>query len=500
MIPGQRRHSRAAGQNRIDPLRGAGLFAWISACAGMTAKWMIWLLSVVLVTGTARAAELPPSVLTALEQAHIPLANVGIEVREVNARSPLISLNAEKPMNPASVMKLLTTYAGLELLGPAYTWKTEAWLSGKLDANGVLHGDLILKGTGDPKLSLEQFWLWLRELRNRGLRDIEGDLVLDRSAFDLPPFDPAAFDNDPLRPYNGGADALLLNGNVLTLRLVPQDKSVVLLDEPKLAGLVPENRLRLVQRASCGEWDDAIQVTIADGKLSLKGDYPALCGERNFYLSPLPPRDYVYAVFRTLWQESGGNLRGGLRDGATPADATLLSSHSSPPLAEVIRDTNKFSNNVMARQLLLSLSLKPGAPASIAASVATLRQWLQGAGMSFPELVLENGSGLSRQERISPQHLAQLLQHASGSRFQAEFEASLPIVGLDGTLRKRYKDHALAGHAHLKSGSLNEARAIAGFLQSRSGRQWIVVCLVNQPAATAAQPAFDALLKWLHEQ
>ncbi len=449
---------------------------------------------------SVHAADLPPPVLAALKQVQVPLGNVGIEVREVNARSPLISLNAEKPMNPASVMKLLTTYAGLELLGPAYTWKTEAWLGGQLDSNGVLHGDLILKGTGDPKLSLEQFWLWLRELRNRGLREIEGDLVLDRSAFDLPPFDPAAFDNDPLRPYNGGADALLLNGSVLTLRLVPQGTAVAVLDEPKLAGLVPENRLRLVNRANCGAWDDAIQVTVADGKLILKGDYPAICGERNLYLSPLSPRDYVHSAFKALWQELGGTLRGGLRDGLVPTNATLLSTHTSPPLAEVIRDTNKFSNNVMARQLLLSLSLKEGSPASIAASSAVIRDWLRNAGMSAPELVLENGAGLSRLERISPQHLAQLLQHASGSRFHAEFEASLPIVGLDGTLRKRYKDHALAGHAHLKSGSLNEARAVAGYLQSRSGKQWIVVCIVNQPGAAASQPVFEALLDWLHEQ
>lgn len=448
----------------------------------------------------AHAANVPPSVLVALKQAQIPLSSVGIEVREVNARSPLIALNAETPMNPASVMKLLTTYAGLELLGPAYTWKTEASLGGQLDSNGVLHGDLILKGTGDPKLSLEQLWLWLRELRNRGLRDIEGDLVLDRSAFDLPPHDPAAFDNDPLRPYNGGADALLLNGSVLTLRLVPQGNAVALLDEPKLAGLVPENRLRLVNRANCGAWDDAIQVTVADGKLTLKGDYPAICGERNFYLSPLPPRNYVYATFKALWQELGGSLRGKLRDGLVPANATLFSTHTSPPLTEVIRDTNKFSNNVMARQLLLSLSLKEGAPASVAASSSVIRDWLRSAGMAMPELVLENGAGLSRLERISPQHLAQLLQHASSSRFRAEFESSLPIVGLDGTLRKRYQDHALAGHAHLKSGSLSEARAVAGFLQSRSGKQWILVCIVNQPGAAASQPAFEALLDWLHEQ
>ncbi|MBI5919266.1 MAG: D-alanyl-D-alanine carboxypeptidase/D-alanyl-D-alanine-endopeptidase [Nitrosomonadales bacterium] len=449
---------------------------------------------------SAQANELPPAVLTALKQAQVPLGNVGIEVREVNARSPLISLNAEKPMNPASVMKLLTTYAGLELLGPAYSWKTEAWLTGELDANGVLHGDLILKGSGDPKLSLEQFWLWLRELRNRGLREIEGDLVLDRSVFDLPPFDPAAFDNDPLRPYNGGADALLLNGGVLHLRLVPNGRQVGLLAEPPLEGLALDNRLRLAKSGDCGEWDDKIRAGVKASTLTLEGDYAVSCGERNYFVCPLPMRDYVSAAFRSLWKELGGALRGGTRDGVVPDSARLLSTHVSPPLSEVIRDINKYSNNVMARQLFLTLGLRDGTPTSIARSTQAMQAWLESAGLAFPELLLENGSGLSRQERITPQHLAQLLQMAARSPYQPEFEASLPIVGVDGTLKKRFLKQAVAGHAHLKSGTLDEARAIAGYVQARSGRQWIVVFIINQPGAAAGRAAQDALIDWLQFQ
>ena len=449
----------------------------------------------------APAAELPPSVQTALEQAHIPLSNVAIEVREVNARTPLVSYNAEKPLNPASVMKLLTTFAALERLGPTYTWKTEAWLAGELDTDGVLHGDLILKGSGDPNFSEEQFWLWLRELRNRGLREIRGDLVLDRSAFDLPPFDPAAFDNDPLRPYNAGADALVVNGGVQHFRLVPHDKSVQALPEPRLAGLELDNRLRLSTQLGCGlGWDDGIRATVADGRLILSGSYPAACGERNYYLSPLPARDYVHALFRSLWQELGGALSGGLRDGVVPATAKQLSSHESPPLAELIRTTNKFSNNLMARQLYLALGRSDTTPATPERSRAVIDAWLKSHQAEFPELVIENGSGLSRRERISARHLADLLQWAGSSRFQPEFESSLAIVGLDGTMRRRYREREFAGHAHLKSGSLDEARALAGYLQSRSGRLWLLAIMVNQPGAAAAQPAFDELLDWLYQQ
>lgn len=461
-----------------------------------------WLAALLLAWSLAvPAADLPPTVLTALEQAHIPLANVAIEVREVNARSPLLAINAEKSMNPASVIKLLTTYAALDLLGPAYTWKTEAWRTGELDVDGVLHGDLILKGSGDPNFSEEQFWLWLRELRQRGLREIRGDLVLDRSAFDLPPFDSAAFDNDPLRPYNAGADALVVNGGVQRLRLLPEGKAVRVLVEPPLGGLALDNRLRLSSRSVCpANWDDAILPQVTANRLTLSGDYPAACNERNLYLNPLPHREYVYGLFRSLWLELGGTLSGSLRDGGTPPSAVLLSSHESAPLAEQIRATNKFSNNLMARQLYLTLGRRADAPATPERSRAAIDSWLKSRQADFSELVLENGCGLSRRERISARHLADLLQWANTSRFQPEFESSLAIVGLDGTMRRRYRERDYAGHAHLKSGSLDEARALAGYLQSRSGRLWLLAVMVNQPGAAAAQPAFDALLDWLYQQ
>ncbi|MBI3222086.1 MAG: D-alanyl-D-alanine carboxypeptidase, partial [Nitrosomonadales bacterium] len=216
-------------------------------------------IAALLIATSAYAAPLPAAVKQALRQAHIPLASVGIEVREVNARTPLISINAQQPMNPASTMKLLTTYAGLDMLGPAYTWKTEAWLDGELK-DGVLQGDLILKGYGDPKFTIEQFWLWLRELRARGLREIRGDLVLDRSFFELPPHDPAAFDNDPVRAYNVGPDALLLNFNTLNLRYLPDGAGMKIISEPTLESIRLDNQLTPQPSGSCDGWDDTISV------------------------------------------------------------------------------------------------------------------------------------------------------------------------------------------------------------------------------------------------
>ena len=445
----------------------------------------------------AQAAPLPSAVKQALKQAGIPLDSVAIEVRGVGARKPLISLNAKQAMNPASTMKLLTTYAGLELLGPAYTWKTEAWLDGELK-DGVLHGDLVLKGYGDPKFTIEQFWLWLAELRARGLREIHGNLVLDRSFFDLPPHDPAAFDNDPVRAYNVGPDALLLNFNTLRLRYLPDGGKLNVITEPPLDGIRLDNRLTPGPAGGCDGWDDRVIVQPSGDSIVLQGGYPGECGEREHNLSVMSHTRYVEAMFRALWKELGGTLNGELREGTTRGDAKLFSTHYSEPLSAIIRDINKFSNNVMARQLFLTLGASD--KSSIDRSVQVMQDWLQKQQLDFPELVLENGAGLSRTERISAAHLAQLLQHAAAHPLSAEFEASLPILGMDGSVKKRLKESPSAGHAHLKTGTLEGVKTIAGYVRSKSGKEWVVVFFINHPNAKLGQDAQDALIEWVQQR
>lgn len=446
----------------------------------------------------AQAAPLPSAVLEALQQARLPQSSVAVLVQEVGAAEPLISLNAGQAMNPASTMKLLTTYAGLELLSPAYTWKTEAYLSGKLE-QGVLHGDLILKGGGDPKVTLDNFWLWLRELRARGLRDIEGNLVLDRTAFELPAYDAAEFDNDPLRAYNVTPDALLLNFNSVRLRYVPEGQKVTLLQEPALAGISLENLIKPSSQGDCNNWDDALALQLKDNTLRISGSYPVACGEHEKRYSLLPHARYVEAVFRDLWRELGGTLRGELRHAATPSSATLFASYTSPPLSDAIRDINKFSNNVMARQLFIALGGALDKPLSPARSEQTVRDWLTQKHLSMPELVLENGAGLSRKERISAHSMASLLQSAAHSPYAAELVASLPILGVDGTAKKRLKDTPAATHAHLKTGTLEGVKTLAGYVQSQDGKNWVVVFFINHANAAAGGKAQDELVRWLQQ-
>jgi D-alanyl-D-alanine carboxypeptidase/D-alanyl-D-alanine-endopeptidase (penicillin-binding protein 4) len=457
--------------------------------------------------------RLPAPVARALKTAGIPQSAVGVVVQETGAVFPRVSVNAGQAMNPASVMKLVTTFAALELLGPAYTWKTDA-LVATPPIDGALSGDLYLRGSGDPKLTLEQFWLLLRQLRARGLREIRGDLVLDRSAFGAIAHDEAAFDGKATRPYNVGPDALLLNFKALRLTLLPDAQRVLVMAEPAPANLDIVNLLK-TNGGNCApgsEWREALRADLSrhngNFRLVLTGVYPAACGEQRWNIGLLPHPDYVLGVFRQLWSEMGGGFNGAVRDGPVPATAQRLASIESPALAEIVRDINKFSNNVMARQVFLTLGQKGGdgeaatstAGATTARADTAVRTWLDAKGLRFPELVLDNGSGLSRRERISADNMARLLAAAWKSAVMPELTASLPLTAVDGTMKKRLRDGTTAGQAHIKTGSLEGVKTMAGYVLDASGRRQIVVFFVNHANAAAAQAAQDALLQWVHDR
>jgi D-alanyl-D-alanine carboxypeptidase/D-alanyl-D-alanine-endopeptidase (penicillin-binding protein 4) len=460
---------------------------------------------------STHAASLPFTVIQELKKAHIPQSSIAVEVREVGKHASLISINTRRAMNPASTMKLLTTYAALDLLGPAFTWKTEAYTDGELK-DGVLYGNLILKGYGDPKFTIEQFWLWLSELRARGLREIRGDLVLDRSYFDLPAHDPALFDDDPERAYNVGPDALLINFNILRLRYMPEGNILRVVSEPSLDGVTVDNQLiPNAEKVNCDNWKALFSVQPNGDSVVLQGDYPTGCGEREQNLSVMPHTRYVGALFSAIWKELGGTLQGKERAGLVGFNAKLFSTHRSEPLSNIIRDINKFSNNVMTRQLFLTLGEAGPAldetvpstaafnvnPLNIERSLFTMQTWLARNEMNFNELVLENGAGLSRVERISAAHMAQLLQHAFNHPLSAELQASLPILGVDGSVKRRLRESPAAGHAHLKTGTLEGVKTMAGYVRSRNGKQWIVVLFINHPYAKGGQDAQDALIEWV---
>jgi D-alanyl-D-alanine carboxypeptidase/D-alanyl-D-alanine-endopeptidase (penicillin-binding protein 4) len=443
----------------------------------------------------AIAADLPASVTKELHALGIPPSSASVVVQEVGMAKPSLAVRANASVQPASVMKLLTTYAALELLGSAYRWKTEAYIDGD---------DLVLRGYGDPKLTYESFWLLLRNVRARGVREIRGDVVLDRSYFGT--VAEARIDDEVFRPYNVTPDALLVNFKSLRFNFVPDpDRGAVrVFAEPALPGLEIVNSLKTVDGA-CPDgraFRDAIQAAFQDKppRASFTGSYAASCGEKNLDVALYAREDYVGEMIRHFWTEMGGTWNGRIRDGTVSPTAQLLYTHESVPLGEIVRDINKFSNNVMARQLYLTLAAElGGAPARPEAASLAISQFLKGKNIHAPELVIENGSGLSRGERMSAASLAALLEAAWASPVMPEFVASLPVVATDGTMRRRLRSEQVAGNAHIKTGLLNDVRSIAGYVLDRRGHRQIVVMIVNHPRAAEAQPALDAFLAWVYE-
>ncbi len=443
------------------------------------------------------SSGLPDSVASALKAANVPTMAVGISVMPVAAPGLSLAVNENVPMNPASTMKLVTTLAGLELLGPQFAWRTDALATAPL-VNGALEGDLYLRGSGDPRLVVEHLWLLVQRVRGIGVREIRGDLVLDRGAFDTMAHDPGAFDGESLRPYNAGPDALLLNYKSVSFHFVPDAdaKQVRVYAIPQLAGMAVPPTVRAVEGA-CNDWRGRLGGDFSDPtRPQFRGGFPLACGDRVWHVSLLSHTQYVDAVFRALWNSSGGTWRGRARDGATPADARRLGQHESESLAEVIRDINKFSNNVMARQLFLTVGGEvTKQPASVESAQRVIGDWLVGKGLERREFVLENGAGLSRIERLTASGLARLLVSAFASPLMPEFVSSLPLVGVDGTMRKRV---GAAGSAHIKTGLLSDTRAVAGYVLAASGRRYAVVAFVNHPNAGATQGALDDLLNWVY--
>ena len=441
------------------------------------------------------ARGLPAEVEAALVQGGLPREAMVAWVEEVGDKTrPRVSWQGDRLVNPASLMKLVTTYAGLELLGPAYSWSTPVWLQGPV-VDGVLQGNLVIKGHGDPKLVLERIWLLLRRVQQAGVREIRGDIVVDRSAFVPGEVNPADFDGEPLRPYNAGADALLLNYRSVLLTNTPDAARglAAIAVDPPLAGVRADATVPL-QAGPCDDWRGALKGDFADPtRLSLRGAYQAACGERIWAIAYADPRSYTERALLGMWQELGGRIGGGYREGVAPNTPPSFELRS-PPLPEIVRDINKLSNNVMAQQLFLTLGATQRGAGTPEASREVLRQWLrERVGNSGATSVIANGSGLSRDGRLTARTLYKLLQSAWASPVMPELMSSLPVAGIDGTLR-RYKGGP--GRAHLKTGSLRDVVGVAGYVLGDSGRRYVVVGIVNHVRADAARPALQALVEW----
>ena len=446
----------------------------------------------------AARGSLPPAVEAALARARLPRDALSVfEADAQDGRAPArLSYRAQVPVNPASVMKLVTTYAALDQLGPAYAWNTPVYVDGSVRA-GSLKGNVYLRGQGDPTLVMERLWLLMRRLQGQGIHVIVGDIVLDRSAFDLVGHDPAQFDGEPLRPYNAAPDALLLNFKSVVMGFVPDPGAGVahIQYDPPMAGVQrPDSVALAASGTGCGDWRGALRAELSDPlRTTFQGAYAASCGERSWAVAYADPQAFAARAVEGMWRALGGKLTGSVRDGKVPAGLQPAFSVTSPPLAAAVRDVNKFSNNVMAQHVFLTMALQKNGVATWEGARAVLRQWwLQRFGVEG-QPVTDNGAGLSREARISAQALGRMLQAAWQSPVMPELVASLPVAGIDGTLRR---STSRAGSAHLKTGSLRDVLAVAGYVHADDGRRYVLVAIVNHAQAAAARPVLDALIDW----
>lgn len=466
----------------------------------------LWVFLALLLGQMALAQGLPNDLQKAWQATKLPLSDLSLDIRDANTGTIIAQVNPNTPRNPASVMKTVTTWTALSELGPEYTWNTKflANSGSIIDAQGSLTGPLYIKAGGDPWFTVEDLWNSLRELRLRGVKNLS-EVVIDRSLFGQVAIQPGDFDDSADRPYNASPDAMMVNFGAIRILFSPDKNSskwVPIIDPPtrniKIDGEIEW------QNGTCKSSPPVAVNVVNNGQetiIKLAGKAIGSCGEFSIYRLVDTQAGHFESLFKLLWKELGGTLGHGVKSGVVPAKAQLLFNHVSPPLADVIRQINKYSNNVMARMTLLTLGAKKyGNGATKQTGAKAANDVLNQQSVNTEGWVLDNGSGLSRTGRVTAAGLAQMLEQAWRSSLMPEFVSSLAISGVDGTMRRRLRDSAVRGQAHMKTGTLRDARAIAGYVHSDSGKQFILVSMVNSANAVAVRSFDDAVIKWLASQ
>jgi serine-type D-Ala-D-Ala carboxypeptidase/endopeptidase (penicillin-binding protein 4) len=463
------------------------------------------------------ASAQPPALpIDAFKRAGVGAESVGLYALALDQNTPKFAHNADQAFILASTTKVITSLAALDILGPSFRWRTNAYLNGKLD-NGVLTGDLLIVGGGDPLLDSEKLTAWFKQLQKRGLKEIAGNIILDRHRFLLNEKDHInAPKPDWRNTHHALPDALVIDEGSVKVKIANVlDTKVISLD-PALDGIDVIDQTQPIARCANTKHPISIEFDEASGnrKLTVTGDWAKDCTPVVVEATPLDQINYSSAAVLAAWKGAGGIISGTVTElavpvvtkpkrGAKPSKRAKarkpFASLESKQLLDAIKQVNKWSNNLVARNILLSLS--PGFPntaSTLPAAQKSIAAWLQSKGFAEGDLTVENGSGLSRQEKGKPKALAQLLRDATFTKIDGVFKASMSIVGVDGTMGNRLKRGDIAGKALIKTGTLTEVRAVAGYVTSKSGQIYAVVAIVNHPNASRAVPALDSFIEWVH--
>lgn len=454
---------------------------------------------------------LVPSAQANLEQSIINLiiaqgfkqSGVGLQVQEISSQTPVVSINRNKLFTPASVVKLATTYAALSTLGGDYNWPTEFYTNGKLK-NGTLEGNLVVKAYGDPNLVTEDLDIIAQTILRNGIQKITGQLIIDRNYFKVGNKNSSGFDENLHRPYNAMADAMMFNHRASKMTITPNKKE----NKIEVLRALPDNSYVILNqlkpsKKSCRGAIAWPHVTYPQHNnkpaIKLTGTYSLHCPNRDMYEVLTKPYYMFFHALKFKLSKIGIQLQGTLQLAGTPKSSKKIFTFYSKSLLEIISKINKKSNNLMARQTLLTLGAKKyGTGASYSNGVKAVNSVLSQHNISQGAIKIENGSGLSRMAKLNTATLNKLLQHAY-QKYGTSWRNTLAVMGVDGTLRKRLRHSPLVGKAWMKTGSLKRTRSIAGYVKGKSGKLYTVVMLHNAAQAQyKGRKLQDDILQLIH--
>ena len=508
---------------------------------------------------TYQSLENPPPVLTIDESRSVRHS----ESKDTGKRqlTPLISHNIDTPRTPASTMKLIPSFVALDTLGADFVWFTRVYHTG-LILGDRLQGDLIIQGSGDPKMTHARLEQLLYQVQKTGIRHIDGDIIVDSSIFNNVSKDPAAFDNAPLRPYNASPDGFLVNFNSLAIRTYPMANGQAKLTyTPQLANYQLPSHIG-TRSARCSQARNSLAPRWQQDKLALNAKLPESCGEHVFYVNHPDAKDFAARVIASKWQALGNTLSGEVLSqekpyaayhatnglSSLPLSPLPLVSYPSYNLTRQIYDINHFSNNVMTEQVALSIgsyyntkrpdiidtnnsaanssavkgqtitdvnNTKPNATSlyqfgqatttDYPQALARIDDWWQ-TNLTTTPPYLTNGSGLCRDCTLTAANLNELLSFAyRHSSFDA-YVNSLGVAGVSGTIMhhsERLPESKAIGRAWIKTGTLSNVTAMAGYIKGQSGQDYAVVGIINTDSALnpyLARPVLDAMLDWTAEK
>ena len=425
-------------------------------------------------------------------------SEIGYSVIDLETGQELASHQDDIAMNPASTMKLLTSYAALRELGNQYTWTTEFKSDGKV-VNGILQGDLYWVGTGDPLFDQKDLLAMIWQLNNKGIYGINGRLILDKSIWSsIGSAD--NFDDDSDAAFTTPPDPQMLAFKVAWLQVEANEfgKPQLKLD-PDMPDVMLNTNITTRAQGTCRDIRNYLKIKSNGYSVDIQGSLPSSCIGKKTFVNILPMNDFALQSFKAHWFTINSSpLTIQAATGRAPTNATTLAIHRSPDLTQAIKSLNKYSNNTIARTVFLTMGAKEDnfSNNTVASGKRAMRRtFAQAKLFDNEDLIIENGSGLSRRERVTPRFMSAMLKSAYDSSHRDAFVYSLPIAGVDGTLSARFK--TLGSNLRLKTGTLKNVRSLAGYWLPENGRKLAVVVIINSPNSGSYLPDLDSVMTQL---